>query len=150
MLLRTGGGEIVLGRFVGLLVLKTLLRFLLWQWQGSCFARLLVHSGEDVGYFVLRFLGSASWRIVMNFRLLSLMCRFIILLCAAYDKGQTEKEKNRFVYNVVILMLFAANLIFHSNSAIRGLCFNKVPRPCETIGEQEYEETIGIRSGIRR
>ena len=50
----------MLGRFVGLLVLKTLLRFLLWQWRGAYFARLLVHRGEDVGDFVLRFLGSAS------------------------------------------------------------------------------------------
>ena len=78
------------------------------------------------------------------------MCRFIILLCAAYDKGQTEKEKNRIVCNVVILILFVANLILCLNATIRGLCFNKVPRPCETIGEQGYEETIGIRSGIRR
>lgn len=79
------------------------------------------------------------------------MCRFIILLCAAYDKGQTEKEKNRIVCNVVILMWFAANLIFYLNVAIRRLLFfDKVPRPCETIGEPEYEETIGIRSGIRR
>lgn len=117
---------------------------------GAYLARLLVHSGEGVGYFVLRFLGSASWRIVLNFRLLSLMCRFIILLCAAYDKGQMEKEKNRIVCNVVILISFVANLIFYSNAAIRGLFFNKVPRPCETIGEPEYEETIGIRSGIRR
>ena len=92
----------MLGRFVGLLVLKTLLRFLLWQWQGSCFARLLVHSGEDVGYFVLRFLGSASWRIVLNLRLLSLMCRFIILLCTAYYKEQTEKEKNSFLHDLVV------------------------------------------------
>ena len=111
--------------------------------------RLLVHSGEDVGDYVLHFLGSASWRIVLNFRLLSLMCRFIILLCAAYDKGQTEKEKNRIVCNVVILILFAAKLIFYSNAAIRGLFFNKVARPCETIGEPEYEETVSIRSGIR-
>ena len=118
MLLRTGGGETAQGRFVGLLVLKTLLRFLLWQWQGAYLARLLVHSGEGVGYFVLRFLGSASWRIVLNFRLLSLMCRFIILLCAAYDKGQTEKEKNRIVCNVVILISFVANLIFSLNVAI--------------------------------
>ena len=78
------------------------------------------------------------------------MCRFIILLCAAYDKEQTEKEKNRIVCNVVILILFVANLIFSLNATIRGLFFNQVPRPCETIGEPEYEETIGIRSGIRR
>ena len=51
------------------------------------------------------------------------------MLCAAYDKGQTEKEKNRIVCNVVILILFAAKLIFYSNAAIRGLFFNKVPRP---------------------
>ena len=108
----------MLGRFAGLLVLKTLLGFLHWQWKGSCFVHLLVHSGEDVGDSVLRFLGSASWRIVLNFRLLSLMCRFIILLCAAYDKGQTEKEKNRIVCNVAILMLFAANLIFCLNAAM--------------------------------
>ena len=57
------------------------------------------------------------------------MCRFIILLCAAYDKEQTEKEKNRFVHDVVVLSLFAAKLIFYSNAAIRGLFFNKVPRP---------------------
>ena len=71
------------------------------------------------------------------------------MLCAAYDKGQTEKEKNRIVCNVVILILFAAKLIFYSNAAIRGLFFNKVPRPCEMIGEPEYEETVSIRSGIR-
>lgn len=102
MLLRTGGGEIVLGRFAGLLVLKTLLGFLHWQWKGSCFARLLVHSGEDVGDYVLRFLGSASWRIVLNISRFSLIWRYIILLCAAYDKEQTEKEKNRSIYNVVV------------------------------------------------
>ena len=114
----------MLGRFAGLLVLKTLLGFLHWQWKGSCFAHLLVHSGEDVGDFVLRFLGSASWRIVLNFRLLSLMCRFIILLCAAsYDKEQTEKEKNRFIHDIAILSWFAANLIFSLNVAIRGLFF---------------------------
>ena len=73
----------------------------------------------------------------------------ITLLCAAYDKEQTEKEKNRFVHDVVVLSLFAAKLIFYSNAAIRGLFFNKVPRPCETIGEPEYEETVSIRSGIR-
>ena len=71
----------------------------------------------------------SSWRIVLNFRLLSLMCRFIVLLCAACDKEQTEKEKNRFLHNVVVLSWFAANLIFSLNVAIRGLFFNKVPRP---------------------
>jgi len=107
---------------------------------GAYFARLLVHSGEDVGDFVLRFLGSASWRIVLNFRLLSLMCRFIILLCAAYDKGQTEKEKNRIVCNVVILMLFAANLIFYSNSAIRGLFFTKFPDRARRSGNRSMKK----------
>jgi len=76
--------------------------------------------------FVLCFLGSTSWRIVLNFRLLSLMCRFIILLCSAYDKEQTEKEKNRFIHDVVILRWFDANLIFYLNVAIRGLFFNDI------------------------
>ena len=88
--------------------------------------RLLVHSGEDVGDYVLRFLGSTSWRIVLNVSWFGLMWRYIILLCTAYDKEQTEKEKNRFVHDVVILTWFAANLIFYLNVAIRGLFFNKV------------------------
>jgi len=29
------------------------------------------------------------------------MWRYIILLCAAYDKEETEKEKNRFINDVV-------------------------------------------------
>ena len=76
------------------------------------------HSSKKVSDFILCFLGSASWRIVLNFRLLSLMCRFIILLCTAYDKEQTEKEKNRFVHDIVVLSLFAANIIFCLNVAI--------------------------------
>ena len=44
----------------------------------------------------------SSWRIVLNFRLLGLMWWYITLLCAAYDKEQTEKEKNRFVHDVVV------------------------------------------------
>ena len=56
------------------------------------------------------------------------MWRYIILLCTAYDKEQTEKEKNRFVHDVVILTWFAANLIFYLNVAIRGLFFNEIPR----------------------
>lgn len=54
------------------------------------------------------------------------MCRFIILLCSAYDKEQTEKEKNRFIHDVVILRWFDANLIFYLNVAIRGLFFNDI------------------------
>ena len=54
---------------------------------------------------------------------------YITLLCAAYDKEQTEKEMNRFLHNVVVLSWFAANLIFSLNVTIRDLFFNKVPRP---------------------
>ena len=54
------------------------------------------------------------------------MCRFIILLCSAYDKEQTEKEKNRFIHDVVILRWFDANLIFYLNVEIRGLFFNDI------------------------
>ena len=72
---------------------------------------------------------------VLKFRLLSLMCQFIVLLCTAYDKEQTEKEKNRFLHNVVVWRWFAANLIFYLNATIRGSFFNKVPRPlwCDKV-----------------